>query len=63
MRHGERVWVRQRPAIFVKEWGDGAVVRYDHKPGAPRVVPLTSIERSPTGRLRGDRAAAVERLR
>jgi hypothetical protein len=44
LRAGARVVVREKPATFVKNWGSaGAVVRYDHDPGRPRVVPLTRI--------------------
>jgi hypothetical protein len=37
-RHGERVLVNGEPAVFVKTWGAGAVIRYERAPDKPRVV-------------------------
>jgi hypothetical protein len=41
------VLVRGKEAVFVKAWGSGAVVRYDHLPNEPKVVPLDAVEPAP----------------
>lgn len=43
LRPKDRVLARGRPAVFVKLWGDGAVVRFDDEPLAPKVVPLGQL--------------------
>ena len=47
LRPGARVLVRGRSAVFVKAWGDGAVVRYDDRPSEPKVVPFGRLEPHP----------------
>jgi hypothetical protein len=47
-RSGERVRIRGKVAVFVKEWGvEAAVVRYDRRPHDPRIVPLSRLEKLP----------------
>ena len=45
-RRGERIRVRGQDAIFVRQWGAGAVIRYDWCPHDPKVVPIARIERA-----------------
>lgn len=51
LRAGDRVSVRGRTATFVKQWGAGAVVRYDDAPGEPKVVPLERVQAHPPEQL------------
>lgn|GEM_PF-4846391 len=52
--------VRGKPATFVKEWGVGAVVRFDDSPNDPKVVPIARVSPADESRDRDSRPQQQE---